>query len=379
MTIYDIILTGDFMEVIINSLDHQGRGIGRINNKVIFIPNTIPGEKVEVKIIKEKKKYMEGIVTKYLEKDKDRIENLCQYYPKCGGCQLLHIPYQQQLLYKEDKVKNIFKRYNLENVKINSIIGSPSKYHYRNKVTFHVSNQHLGYYQENSNKFIKIDSCLLLCENINKNFKNILPNNDKLIIRSNNHEITYEQNKKIMHTIVDYKFLVSIDSFYQVNDYITPLLYNKVKEYLNPTKQDTVLDLYCGTGTIGIFISKEVNNVIGIEINEQAIEDAKENAKLNNIKNITLICGDAGFEAKKLKIKPTSIIVDPPRAGLNKEAIETIIKFNPNKIIYVSCDPMTLVRDLNILKKYYNIIEVTPFDMFPNTYHVECVCLLSLR
>jgi len=366
------------VEVSITNLDHQGRGISRINNKIVFIPNTIPGEIVNIKITKDKKKFMEAKVLNFIKKSPERIDNLCPYYPKCGGCQLLHMTYKKQLEYKEDKVKNIFTRYGLGNVTINQIIGSPSKFNYRNKVTFHFYNNKLGLYEDNSTKFVEISNCLLVNEKINNYIDKLPKNNEKIIVRSNNKDIIYEQNKKIIHAIDGYQFLVSIDSFFQINDYITPLLYNKVKEYLKPNKKDIVLDLYCGTGTIGIFVSNTVKKVIGIEINESSIKDAWENAKLNNVNNIEFICGDAGLESKKLKIKPDSIIVDPPRAGLNKEAINTILNFKPKKIVYVSCDPMTLVRDLNSLKDYYNIDEITPFDMFPNTYHVECcVCLTT--
>lgn len=367
------------MEVQITSLDHQGRGIGRINNKIIFIPNTIPGEIVDVKIINEKKKYMEGIATNFIKTSSERISNLCPYYPKCGGCQLLHLPYQKQLQYKEDKIKNIFNRYNLGDVQINNIVGSPSKFNYRNKATFHCHNNTLGYYEDNSQKFIKIDNCLLLNSKINNMMNELPTNGDSIIVRTNNEEITYDTNKKIMHTIVDYKFLVSINSFFQINDYVTPLLYGKVKDYLKEENCNLVLDLYCGTGTIGIFVSDITKKVIGIEINKNAIEDAITNSKINNIDNIEFICGDAGIEAKKLHIHPDSIIIDPPRAGLNKDTIETIFRFKPKSIVYVSCDPMTLVRDLNILKEQYDIIEVTPFDMFPNTYHVETVSLLKIK
>lgn len=367
------------MEVNITKLDHQGRGIARINNKIIFIPNTIPGETVDIKITKEKKNFMEGKVVNFIKKSPNRIESICPYYPRCGGCQLLHIPYQQQLEYKEEKLKNIFKKYGLNDIKINNIIGSPNKFYYRNKVTFQTSNNKLGFYQDNSNKLIEINHCLLLNENLNNNIKYLPKNNTQVIVRGNADDIIYEQSKKIIHTIGDYKFLVSINSFFQINDYITPLLYNKIKQYLSPTKKDVVLDLYCGTGTIGIFISDTVKKVIGIEINESAVKDAWENAKINNVDNIEFICGDAGLESRKLTIKPDSIIIDPPRAGLSRDAIKTILNFNPKTIVYVSCDPMTLVRDLNILKDYYIIEELTPFDMFPNTYHIECCVLLKSR
>lgn len=365
--------------VSITELDHQGRGIARIDNKIVFIPNTIPGELVEIEITKDKKKFMEGKVIHFIEKSEDRIENLCPYYPKCGGCQLLHMPYSKQLDYKNKKMQNILTRYGLETVTLQNIVASPKTTHYRNKATFQNENNTLGYFEEESYHFIPIANCLLLDEKINENIKKLPTNQGKLIVRSNQEEITFEENKKVIHTIVDYKFLVSLPSFFQINDSVTPLLYEKVKEYLNPTKEDIILDLYCGTGTIGIFVSKDCKKVIGIEKCEEAIKDAKENAKLNHISNIEFICGDAGVETKKLKEKPTSIIIDPPRSGLNKETIDIIMKLEPKKIVYVSCDPMTLVRDLNILKEKYNIIEITPFDMFPNTYHVENVTLLTKK
>lgn len=365
--------------VVITGLDHQGRGIGKINNKIIFIPNTLPEEIVDIEITKEKKKYMEGKVIQFQKKSDNRIENMCPYYPECGGCQLLHLPYKEQLTYKFEKMKNILKRYQLEDIKLKPIIASPKTLSYRNKVTFQVQNHELGFFEENSYHFIKIKKCLLLDDKINEVIHTLPTNDEKIIVRSNQKEMIYDDSKEIMHTIVDYKFLVSLPSFFQINDSVTPLLYEKVNEYLNPNKEEVILDLYCGTGTIGIFISNNCKKVIGIEKNEDAIKDAWENAKLNNIKNIEFVCGDAGKETKKLKEKPTSIIIDPPRSGLNRETMDIILSLNPLKIVYVSCDPMTLVRDLNLLKEKYSIQEITPFDMFPNTYHVENVCLLTRK
>lgn len=360
----------------IETLDHQGRGIAKIENKIVFIPNALPGEFVEIEITKEKKNFSEGKVIQYLEISNDRIQPNCPYYPSCGGCQLLHLPYSKQLEYKEEKMKNILSRYHLEDVPLKEIVGSPKEQNYRNKVTFQIRNGRLGYFEENSYHFIPIENCLLLNEKINEAIPNLPVREEKLIVRSNQKELTYDQDKKIIHTIGKYQFSVSLESFFQVNDSVTLLLYNKIKEYLHPTLEDTVLDLYCGTGTIGIFISDGVKKVIGIEKNETAIANAKENAKRNQIDNIEFICGDAGKEASKLSHTITSIIIDPPRSGLNTQTLETILKIHPQKIVYVSCDPMTFVRDLNLLKEHYQIREITPFDMFPNTYHVENVAFL---
>lgn len=365
------------MEVTVDiiDLDHFGRGIGKINNKVIFIPYTLPNETIKTKIVIDKKRYSEGIILEIIKSSNKRVNCLCRYYHFCGGCQLLHLEYEEQLLFKENKIKNIFNKYDLKDITINNIISNNKQFNYRNKVTLHEKNGKYGYYQEKTNDLIEINECLLLDEKINDAIKSINGKNN-IIIRSNGYETTINSNQKVLHTIVNKKFLVSNNSFFQVNKGITELLYNKILEYLKSNNESIILDLYCGTGTIGIFVSDAVKEVIGIEINKEAIIDANENKKINNIYNIDFICGDVGIEIDKLTIKPDAIIIDPPRSGLNTETINTILKLNPQKIIYVSCDPMSLVRDLNILKADYNILEVTPFDMFPNTYHVENLALL---
>ena len=386
----------------IENLDHFGRGIAKVNNMPIFVENSLINEEVEIVITKEKKKYMEGFVSNYLKKSPLRVESNCPYYDKCGGCDLLHMSYEEQLKYKENKVKEIIKKFSgLECV--NSIVGS-IQFNYRNKVTLHVKNGVIGYYKENSNEIISIDKCLLVDERINiliDEIKNLNLNGiNKIVIRVTNNEsmaIFYgdinldvdlradtiiinskvtKGNGYIEENIGDLKFIISPTSFFQVNNVGMINIYNKVLEYVDG---GNVLDLYCGTGTIGIYVSKKADKVLGIEINDEAIKDALLNKKINNINNVDFISGDVGTILSKNKFKFDIVIVDPPRAGLDNNSINNIIKINPKKIIYVSCDPVTLARDLNILKEYYDVLEITPFDMFSNTYHVECVCLLNLR
>ncbi len=177
------------------------------------------------------------------------------------------------------------------------------------------------------------------------------------------------------------KFKISILSFYQVNSVQAEKLYEKAREYAHLSKNDVLLDLYCGTGTIGITMASDVKKLIGVEIIEQAVEDAKVNAKLNGIENATFICGDASDATKELEKtgeKPNVVLVDPPRKGLSKEVIETVANMQPKRIVYISCDPATLARDCEIFEGLsYKVQEVTPVDMFPRTAHVECVCLLT--
>ena len=180
------------------------------------------------------------------------------------------------------------------------------------------------------------------------------------------------KDKTILEKLDEFEYIISPQSFFQINKNICLKLYRKIKEYVG--ENNKVLDLYCGCGSIGIFVSKN-NEVLGVEINKSAIKDANKNKKLNKLNKINFICGDSSIENN---FKPNIIIVDPPRSGLNDKTIKKINKLKPEKLIYVSCDPMTLVRDLNKLD-LFNIVEITPFDMFPNTKHCESLCLLRKK
>lgn len=396
----------------IEKLDHYGRGITKQNNKNIFVENALPNELVEINIIKENKKYSEANVLKYIEKSNQRIEPKCPYYNFCGGCNIMHLAYKDQLNFKENKIYNIVNKYLKKEIKINSIEYSDTNLFYRNKVTFQIKENTIGFYKNHTYDIINIDNCIISNNLINNSIKYLKKLNlkeiNKIICRTgldelmivietsninlditplkdiansiylkiNNEYVHICGNKYINEKLEKYNFLISPESFFQVNINTCLKLYNKIKKYVGSNKN--VIDLYCGTGSIGIFVSKN-NNVIGIEINNYAIMDAENNKKLNNLNNIKFISGDSGKKLNNLNFNPDIIIVDPPRSGLNKETINNILKFNAKEIIYVSCDPMTLVRDLNILDKFYNINEITPFDMFPNTHHVECIAYLTKK
>lgn len=392
----------------IEKLDHYGRGITKLNNKTIFVENALPNEIVEIKINKEKKNFIEASVSKYIQKCNNRIEPKCPYYNLCGGCNIMHLSYADQLKFKQDKIENIINKYLNTKVKINNIISSNTNEFYRNKVTFQVK-ENIGFYNNETYNIINVDKCIISNELINNSIKYLKKLNLKdvtkitcrtgsnelmIIIETLNvnldinplkniaHSIYFKRNNEYIHifgkeyiceTLGDYNFKISPDSFFQVNIDTCLKLYNKIKDYIGTNKN--VIDLYCGTGSIGIFVSNR-NRVIGIEINEEAIKDAKNNKKLNNIKNIDFICGDSGKKLKDLNFNPNIIIVDPPRNGLNKETLDNVLNFKVDQIIYVSCDPMTFVRDLNILNEYYDIKEITPFDMFPNTHHIENIAYM---
>ena len=400
----------------IERLDHQGRGIAYIDDKITFVENALPGEEVLIKITNSKKKYNEGIVQKYIQKSEKRVDNVCPFYESCGGCNILHMSYNDQLEYKENKIKDIMKKYaNID--KISKIIKCDKQFNYRNKVTLKVENNIIGYYEKKSYNLVNINKCLIIDNEFNKIINDLkrfnLDNIYELMIRNvdsdntaltlylqkdtnciqideyckknniilnkiiKNKDFKCNEKSKIIGKLGNFKFIISPLSFFQVNTDQTIKLYDKILELLEPNKDDNLLDLYCGTGTIGIYVANKVNKVLGVEIVKDVIHDANINKKINNVNNINFICGNTEKIIKDVKEKYNAIIVDPPRAGLTESIIRDIFRINPDKIVYVSCDPITLARDLKLLQEKYEVLDVVPVDMFPNTYHVETVCKLK--
>ena len=379
-------------------LDHFGRGIGYVLGKIIFVSNLLPNEEALVKIILDKKKYMFGEVIQLVKKSNYRIESKCPY-ENCG-CALKSLDYFKTIEFKKSKVTNILKRYGNIDDAVKEIVPSDNIYGYRNKITLKVKDGKIGYFKNGTNDLIEINRCEIASKKSNEIIK-VLKNSDlskvreviikdfvevMLIIKG---DMNIEKLKPLVSSIYindklvygkefliaklgEFKFYVSKDSFFQVNMDVALKLYNKVLAYLDGGK--SVLDLYCGTGTISLFLSKHFDEVTGTEINEEAVRCAFLNKDLNNISNVRFICGDVSKEIHHLNAD--NIVVDPPRSGLTNEGINDILKISPERFVYVSCDPMTLARDLKLFKEKYEVKEVTLFDMFPWTYHVESVCLL---
>lgn len=361
------------MIVEIEKLDNFGRGITHIDNKVCFIKNSYPNEKVKIKILKEYKKYLEGEVIEVLRKSVDRLEidNPFLY----SGFPFINYKRTKEIEFKENLIKELFSKYT-EN--INNLVYSDNL-NYRNKITIFKDNKNIGILKENSHEILNVDELLFVNERIKEEYKLIKKENfSKLMLRTNSKDIIkkYDEisnNDYLIDTILNYKFKIRTDSFYQVNKEICEKLYLKVKDYLN--KDDIVLDLYSGISTISICISDKVKEVVGIEINKSSYLDSLDNIKMNNIKNVKSFNMDVIKYLDKYKNFNT-IIVDPPRKGLDKKIINYI---NSNKLIYISCNPITLKRDIELLKDKYKVIEITPFDMFSRTSHVETLVLLEKR
>ena len=393
------------------NLNYEGCGITRLDNKVVFINKTIPHDIVNYKITHEYKNYAIGEVISYEKENNHNLEYNCCYYQRCGGCQIARLNYQEQLEFKKEKVEDLFKRYLGINKKL-KIIANDTRLGYRNKIVMQVKDGKIGFYEENTHNLIEVDKCLLVDFKVNEIIKMLkdidLTNVNKIMIRSTSLDIMIVFYGKIIENQVvsifkdkvssiinfdsEYKviygkdkireeinnlyFEISPDSFFQINKNQMIKLYDKILEYVDVNKSQKVLDLYSGIGTISLYLAKFCKEVIGVEINKYAVEDAKYNAKINNITNVRFINKNAnGIRFSDVD----TIVVDPPRGGLDNKTKNILLESRVKRIVYVSCNPLTLVRDLKALGSKYVIKDITLVDMFSYSYHVESVVKLELK
>lgn len=451
----------------------EGKSIAHLaDGKVLFVENTIPGDVVNARIVKDKKSWAEGKVIELVSPSPDRITPFCQHFGICGGCKWQMLPYEQQLKYKQQQVEDQLKRIgHIELPEMLPIKGSQVEKYYRNKLEFtfctsryltieeikaangeKIPNEPaLGFHAPGMfDKVVPITTCYLQKEPTNtllKVLRNYTEANNleyydhraqygwlrNIVIRvartgeilinlvlhhedknarialldhilANVPNITtlhYTINGKmndsihdlevqeyfgkgyIEETLENFRFKISPKSFFQTNTYQAETLYQITRDFAGLTGQEVLYDLYCGTGSIGIFCSQSAKKVIGIEVVEEAIKDAVVNASMNGLDHchffagdVATICTDAFFETHG---KPDVIITDPPRAGMHEKLIEQLLRIKAPKVVYVSCNPATQARDLQLLDTLYKVTKIQPVDMFPHTHHIENVVLLELK
>lgn len=392
----------------ITKLDNQGRGISYYKDKIIFISNALPEEDIHITNIQEKSKFYTANIEKIIKESSNRVTPKCPYYDKCGGCNLSHINLDYEDEYKKNKVEEILRKYAKLNIEV-KFIKNDKELFYRNKISLKIVDGKWGYFNESTHELCEITSCLIASNSLNeiikqKNMFNIqngiitIRSNyeDKVLIHITTQEKVIINEKELANNIAgivvnddclygenyfydyigDLKFKVSYNSFFQINNYMASCIFNILR---NNLRGKNLLDLYCGVGTLGLSLKDKYESIYGIEKIENAIKDAKENALSNNITNAHYYAGDTSKVLKEINKRFDTIIVDPPRSGLNKETIYQILSIKPKTLCYVSCDPITLARDLKVLQEDYRVIKVNALNMFPRTHHVECVCILSLR
>ncbi len=400
------------MEIVtIESLDHFGLGIAHINEKVVFVENALPGEVVKIEKFEDKNKYMKARVLEYIKKSDKRTKPLCPYFNICGGCSLMFYSYNDTLDYKLKKVEELIFKNKIRYKGNIEIVKNQNPINYRNKVSLKIVDGKIGYYKINTHELVEISECLVANQEINKiikNYKFLNIQNGSLIIRVNsnkevliiiectndNYNIEIDRlkelvklvgivyNKKVIYgdnffyeRIGGFLFKVSFNSFFQINHYICSLLFKFIDEEILPN--DTILDLYSGVGTLGIVASKKALKVISVEIVKNAVLNGIFNAKINKQNNIQFILGDTSKIVNKIKDNFDTLIIDPPRSGLDKNTISFIKDSLPKKIIYVSCDANTLMRDLKLLENNYEITNYKVLDMFSYSYHLESFVVLK--
>ena len=462
-----------YENVEITDLAAEGKAVAKISienalkkDLIVFVEKCVPGDIVDIQIIKKQRNFMEGTPIKFHKYSETRIEAKCVHFGTCGGCKWQTLPYSVQLHYKQKQVLDQFKHLGkFEMPEPEEILASANEYFYRNKLEYTFSNKRWLTKEELGDESIKDMDALGF--HIPGKFDKILevvechlqpaPSNDiRLAVKSfaKEHELSffdvreqsgflrnliirntsvghvmvivsffhddeekreqlleflankfsnisslmyvinpkrndtisdleiklYKGNEYILEQMEDLKFKIGPKSFYQTNSEQAYQLYSLVRNYASLTGNETVYDLYTGTGTIANFISKNAKKVVGIEYVPEAIEDAVENSKLNNIQNTVFYAGDMKDILNQDFIdkngKPDVVILDPPRAGVHPNVIDAILLTGANKIVYVSCNAATQARDIQLLSEQYKVVKFRPVDMFPQTAHVENIALL---
>ena len=414
----------------------EGQGICKKDGLVIFVKDMIPNEVADVKIIAIKKKIAYGLIDKLVVSSPYRIKSICPISYKCGGCDFHYVAYPFQLKLKKQILISTYKNANID-ILVHDVMACDYPYFYRNKTQIPVKNHQFGFYRKHSNDIVTFSKCyvqtelsnaiyndlknILLQERIDDYFRHIVikhaqgtnqimigfivkdfnisrinkviklitnkyPQIKSIILNLNKRndnvilgdaEKTLYGENFIMDTFDGLKFKISLKSFYQINYYQMQKLYALVKKIADINNENKLLDLFSGIGTISLYMARYCKEVSGVEIVKEAVANANDNAKINNIKNVKFYLDDANCDLTKYLFDKDILIVDPPRKGLDKKLIDSIIKTGIKKIIYISCNPATQARDLNYFKAYYDFNEVYPVDMFPFTVHVETVVLMS--
>lgn len=424
-------------ELICTDLSDQGFGIGHLHGMTIFVSDMLPMEKAAVRIIKAEKTYAIARVMKYIYQCDERVKPLCDKAGRCGGCALMNLDYSSQLHYKHKQLVDLFSKVN-PRIEVKPVLGMKDPYYYRNKAQFPIGvvDDHVvgGFYKARTNQIVPITECKIQSHEINEVYawllehlsieqaeplrhllirhsrrtgelqvvligrenaeleplseelvrafpaiKSVVFNentrNDNVII-GDKYEVLYGSDC-IREKCLDLEIQLHFKSFFQVNPQQMEVLYTQALNMAELNKSDQVIELYSGTGTIGLLAARQAGHVTGVEIVEDAVRNARENQKRNGIENAQFICMDATKFAHENQNQADVVLVDPPRKGMTRQGIEDICALSPQRIVYISCNPRTLARDLQEFQsRGYICPVIQPVDMFAHTTGVESVALL---
>jgi 23S rRNA (uracil1939-C5)-methyltransferase len=405
-------------DVTLEKLTYGGEAMGRLpDGRAVFVPFGLPNEQVRVELTEDKKNFARGKLIELLKASPERIEPKCKHFGKCGGCHYQSLPYEKQLQAKTEILRDQLQRIGkIENPPIRQMIASPLEWNYRNHVQFHLTAEgKVGFINAKGNSTLPIEECHLPETGINTFWRELqFESNkevDRVSLRAGQNEelmvvlesespetpeIEIEADVSVVHLFDEHAivlagqdnllfnisgkdFRVSAASFFQVNTVMAEKMVEHLISKLPVTPSTTLLDVYCGAGLFSKFFAAKCQQVIGIETSESACEDFAFN--LDEFDNVELYEGAAEDVLPGLAGRldsSTYVIVDPPRAGIERHALDAILSIKPRIIAYVSCDPSTLARDAaRLIYGGYRLVDVTPFDLFPQTYHIESISIFE--
>jgi tRNA/tmRNA/rRNA uracil-C5-methylase (TrmA/RlmC/RlmD family) len=363
------------VDLIIEDIAFGGKGVGREQGKTIFVPYTIEGEKVSAEIVREKKQYAEAKLIDVKESSPHRVEPRCPYFGRCGGCAYQHIAYEHQLAIKWRQVRDVLQRIGkFKDIPLRPIIPSPEQYGYRNRITVHAQDGAIGFFRRDSHRLIDIEHCPISSDEVNRALAELRA---RPRVPDGHYTLRASSGPRV---------------FSQTNDAVANTLRNLIVE-LVPANQQLLIDAYCGAGSFAKALLDKFECVVGIDWDKFAIEAAKQTAAAKE----TYVAEDVGIELKQVeavrlnrslgankigggRLKPiarTTLLADPPATGLNTAVRRAIVDLAPAMLIYVSCNPTTLARDLKELQEKFTLHSVTPLDMFPQTAEIEVVVSAS--
>ncbi|HPL62137.1 MAG TPA: class I SAM-dependent RNA methyltransferase [Syntrophales bacterium] len=382
----------------VSRLAYGGDGVGKIKDMVTFIPFAAAGDEVEVRITEVRKRYLRGRLLSVLNPSPDRVEPLCRYYTRCGGCQYQHIAYERQLSAKREQVIECFRRIGgfdsiPEAIPVCETIPSPRSYGYRCKAEFHLGMQcgySAGFMDTSGFRLVDIERCEIVDESINENyriFRSTLPGREKA---GNGSEIFWSgipfetsgsRPDRVAREVKKRVLAAPYYGFFQANSLLTERLVDSVLEMSGEERNGNVLDCYCGSGLFTVFLAEKAKKIYGIETDPEAAECARANLEDAGFSRDSVLEGMVEEKAGELAdrgFSPDVIILDPPRTGCAGSALTAITELEPEKIVYVSCDPATQARDISLLAgRGYRLELLRPIDMFPQTKHIETIAVLK--
>ena len=399
----------------LTDMAHGGESVGRYEGKAVFVPYGIPGETVRAEIARDRGRFAQARLLEILSASPHRVQPPCAHFGTCGGCHWQHLAYGKQLEYKQAIVRAQLQRIaGLPEACVRPTLGMVHPWQYRNHVQFSVSRKgELGFMAAASHEVVAIERCLLMHPLLVEIFDSLdmeLPDLQRLNLRagiqtgeqmiifemssdeppeldvdwpvscvlllSDGTPMTLLGSSYIHESVAGRTYRLSAASFFQVNTQQAERLVTTVSEYLPLGRESVVVDAYCGVGTLTLVLAAKAKQVIGIEANPFAIADAGANASDRD--NVVFVTGSVAEVMPTLDVSGPLVVLDPPREGLDKAAVQALLELSPPRIVYVSCDPATLARDVkDLVAAGYHLGEVQPIDMFPQTYHIESVAVLS--